>query len=258
MSSSCRFLLCLFFYSAFSISPSLFLSLGFDLSSSDLINMESIWGKGGVRSVCASAFIRGWPRWGPWHSSIKRREDEQGRGGRGPPSAAVLGFRVLTPLAVPGCVSLLSVHLTTVVQVDKTITASHLSYARYINFCLSECLLALRPSFTSSVILIPIVCLSFLAFSFPWSGETLLRGEGRGGVLASLSGASGNLISQQRQTEKRRAGGNLSFTDCIFNTEVIFYRHWIWGCICTHRHTQGTHLYVYTLEKHISCPPLVM
>lgn len=95
-------------------------------------------------------------------------------------------------------------------------------------------------------------------FSFPWSGETSLRGEGRGGVLASLSGASGNLISQQRQTGKRRAGGNLSFTDCIFNTEVIFYRHWIRGCICTHRHTQGTHLYVYTLEKHISCPPLVM
>lgn len=94
-----------FFYSAFSISPSLFLSLGFDLSSSDLINMEPIWGKGGVRSVCASAFIRGWPQWGPWHSSIKRREDEQGRGGMGPPSAAILGFRVLTPLAVPGCIS---------------------------------------------------------------------------------------------------------------------------------------------------------
>lgn len=245
MSSSCRFLLCLFFYSAFSVSPSLFLSLGFDLSSSDLINMESIWGKGGVRSVCASAFIRGWPRWGPWHSSIKRREDEQGKGGRGPPSAAILGFRVLTPLAVPGCVSLLSVHLTTVVQVDKTIAASHLSYARYINFCLSECLLSLRPRHPHpySLSILP-------GFSFPWSGETSLRGEGRGGVLASLSGASGNLISQQRQTGKRRAGGNLSFTDCIFNTEVIFYRHWIRGCICctdTHRE----HIYMYTHWKNI-------
>lgn len=57
------------------------------------------------------------------------------------------------------------------------------------------------------------------------------------GSRALLSGASSNLIFQQSDPDRGRLAGNLSFSACTFNTEVIFLDS---GYECTHKHPQPT------------------
>ena len=204
--------------------------------------------------MCVSMFVCAWPWRGPLRSSIERGGRQAGRGLMGPPFSAILGFCLLTAAATPDlmsnrvcvymcvcmcvqCLYFLSILFMAISQVDRTITHSHLFLTLYKSLPVCVCLLSLHPSLSFNFFILPLLSLllsplpvsarpSF--YSIPLSLPSSLppvrweRGERGGGVLASLSGASGNLISQQRQTERGRVGSNLSFSDCTFNTEVIF------------------------------------
>lgn len=77
--------------------------------------------------------------------------------------------------------------------------------------------------------------LPFYAIPLHWTGERQGGGPGRrtNRSRASLSGASSNLIFPQTDPDRGRLAGNLSFSACTFNTEVIFLDS---GYECTHKH----------------------
>ncbi|MED6246474.1 hypothetical protein ATANTOWER_018439 [Ataeniobius toweri] len=94
-----------------------------------------------------------------------------------------------------------SVFLAAVAQVDKTISESHQCLPLYKSLCL----LPLYPFIhrlcpPPSGLRLLILTFHAILGAFLRSGETEVRGSG--GEFASLSGASGNLISQQRRREE--------------------------------------------------------
>ena len=106
--------------------------------------------------MCVSMFVCAWPWRGPLRSSIERGGRQAGRGLMGPPFSAILGFCLLTAAATPDlmsnrvcvymcvcmcvqCLYFLSILFMAILQVDRTITHSHLSFSLYINLCLFVC-----------------------------------------------------------------------------------------------------------------------
>lgn len=121
-----------------------------------------------------------------------RRGGGRGRGRMGPPFSTILGFCLLTamaaphlmsPLSLPPCLCvgacmcarvqrlyLLSILLMAILQVDETITHSHLFFSLYINLCLSVCPLSLLPSllFIFSILLLSLfLCRPSSFYSVP-------------------------------------------------------------------------------------------